>query len=133
MLIHFLLTLIELGGLGTVKNRGHISFDLAFTRSKLTPPPPSPVAARCVIERNELANNGEPISVQLKRVGTADLNEDPSYAALCLVRDQKMIGMLTGTAPENRTQYVSTVFGGPETPVKQSGGWWGCVLAGLFI
>jgi hypothetical protein len=43
--------------------------------------------------------------------------------ALCVAEDQKLLGMLTGTAPDYRPQYVgnSPTCGWSETSVKLSG------------
>jgi hypothetical protein len=46
-------------------------------------------------------------------------NEDPSHAALFLVRDLKLIGMLTGAALDCGPHYISSspAFGWSETTV----------------
>jgi hypothetical protein len=87
------LTLNQPGSGKYVKYRGPISFDLAFTRCKLTSPGICVVCHRALRFRKSAQNSAAP-AIQKERE-----RERARPHALYAARNQKLIGMLTGAAP----------------------------------
>ncbi len=119
----------------TVKYWGLLSFDLAFTRSKLTSC--GILFAKCVIECYGLGNMPRTEWHQLYRKSKrAGLTENLPSPALFTARDLKLIGILTGTALDSGPQpgVTSPALGWSVIAVRPSGRgcWHGGAAEGLL-
>jgi hypothetical protein len=121
------LALIKPGSGRTLKYQGLLCFDLAFTRFKFT---------RCVIEQYGLGNLPRKVlSVHLER-DRERIRLRTRHHRTLLAWDQKLIGILIGTAPDCGGQPMGPLppSGGlNSSKTKQKGGQWGGVVARLWM
>ncbi len=90
------LTLIQLGSGKSINYQGPFSFDLAFTRCKLTSPGIWQMCKRALRFQESTQSGCGNITTLRKSERPARLRT--TSPALCTARDQKLIGMLTATA-----------------------------------